>query len=164
MGADPEDTAGALVGRVLERLGLDVQHPDPSGWDVVLPGERKRALPVHLELDTRTLRATAHLARPLDEGHASAYAHLLRRNARHGPVHFALDAQDDVVLVGSLPREALDDDALDRLLGALVTEADEVFEQLLRTGFRGYIDHEQSWRDRIGLPRNPIDRGRSSDG
>ncbi|MEX0706248.1 MAG: YbjN domain-containing protein [Nitriliruptoraceae bacterium] len=162
MGGDPDETAAGLVDQVLERLGLDVDHPHADRWDVVLPGERKRALPVRLELDARTLRVTAHLARPLDEGHAQAYAHLLRRNARHGPVHFALDGDDGIVLVGSMPRAALDEESLDRLLGALATEADEAFERLLRTGFRGYIDHEQAWRDRIGLPPNPIDRGRPS--
>lgn len=164
MGGAEDQTAAALVDMVLERLDLEVRHPDPERWDVILPGERKRALPVRLELDARTLRVTAHLSRPLDEGHARAYTHLLRRNARHGPVHFALDAEDAIVLVGSVPLAALDEEALDRLLGALATEADEAFDRLLRTGFRGYIDHEQAWRGRIGLPPNPIDRGRSTGG
>jgi hypothetical protein len=48
------------------------------------------------------------------------------------------------------------EDELDRLLGQLLSAADDAFDRALRLGFASYIEREQEWRERSGLARNPI--------
>lgn len=122
----------------------------------VLTGEWKRTIPLLLRLDQRSLRVTSLLAGAPDEGHAQVYRLLLTRNQRHLPVHFALDGDGDIVLVGSVPLPAVTRGALDELLGAVLGVSDDTFNQVLRAGFATYIAVEQRWRDKNGLPANPV--------
>jgi hypothetical protein len=90
-----------------------------------------------------------------DEGHAEVYRILLHRNQRPGPVHFALDDEGDLILTGSVPLEAVDAERVDELLGAVLALSDETFNRVLRAGFAGYLELEQKWRAKVGLPPNP---------
>ncbi|MEX0869262.1 MAG: YbjN domain-containing protein, partial [Nitriliruptoraceae bacterium] len=137
------DVGAEWIETALDGLGLDVQRVGDAAWLTVLEGEHKRTLPVYLELRERNLHVTAFVAGALDEGHAGVYAQLLARNQRAGPVHFALDDDGDVVLVGQVPREALDDDVLDEVLGRVLVLADDAFDAVLRTGFASYLETEQ---------------------
>ncbi len=143
-----------VEGLALAGLVADVVAPDV--WLTALPGERRRNLPVVLRLADRSLHVRALLCGALDEGHAEVYRFLLERNQTAQPVHFALDESGDVLLTGQLPLAVLDVDYFDRVLGALITLADEVYFTVLRHGFAGYVDVEQRWRARAGLPPNPI--------
>lgn len=145
-----------LVPHGLEAAGLDADEVSPGTWMTVLSGERKRTLPVMLEVDDRSLHVQALLAPAPDEGHAEVFRYLLQRNLRHSPIHFAVDDEGDIVLVGSVPLEAVDETSFDRLLGEVLTVADETFNAVLRLGFRSYIDAEQRWRAKNGLPPNPV--------
>ena len=154
---EPErDPHRDLIATTLAQADLPVQEVAQDRWMTMLGGEHKRTIPVLLDLGDRSLTVTSLLAGAPDEGHEAVYRILLQRNQRPLPVHFALDDEGDLVLVGRLPRAALDERSLDELLGVILTQADETFDQVLRAGFRSYIDVEQRWRARVGLPPNPV--------
>ena len=155
-GAPDRDPHRELIVTTLEQTDLPVAEVAPGRWMTMLEGEHKRTIPVLLELGDRSLTVTSLLAGVPDEGHEEVYRILLQRNQRPLPVHFALDDEGDLVLVGRIPRAALDEQSLDELLGLILTQADETFDQVLRTGFRSYIDVEQRWRAKVGLPPNPV--------
>lgn len=144
---------------VTEGLGavdLDVEEVAPDTWMTVLEGKWKRTLPVMLRVDDRSLHVESLLAPSPDEGHEDVYRFLLKRNQKALPIHFALSDEGDVVMVGVVPLAAVDETSFDRLLGAVLTTADEVFNTVLRKGFSSYIDAEQRWRAANDLPPNPV--------
>ena len=63
----------------------------------------------------------------------------LRRNARAYGVHFAVDAQGDVFLVGARAAAGLDVDELDRIVGSILIEADGMFNAAIEIGFKSYL-------------------------
>ncbi len=156
--ASERETGRQLVVDGLAGAGLVADTVAPDVWLTALPGERKRNLPVLLRLADRFLHIRALLCGPLDEGHADVYRYLLERNQSAQPVHSALDDAGNVILTGQVPLAVLDVDSFDRLLGAIITVADEVYFTVLRHGFAGYVDMEQRWRARAGLPPNPVSR------
>jgi hypothetical protein len=139
---------------------LEVERETYDGrartWFTVLRGERKRTIPVYLELGSRHLLVESFFMQAPDENAAEVYTHLLRRNLRTYLLRFALHESGDVLLVGLLPLAAVTPEEVDRLLGQLLLAADETFDVALRLGFASYIEREQAWRARVGAPRNPI--------
>ena len=65
-------------------------------------------------------------------------------------VAWSLDRDGDVYLVGRLPLAVVTPDELDRLLGAVLTYADENFDAMLRLGFGSSIRREWAWRVKRG--------------
>ena len=65
-------------------------------------------------------------------------------------VAWSLDPVGDVYLVGRLPLAAVTPDEIDRLLGAVLTYADETFDTMLEIGFGGSIRREWAWRVKRG--------------
>ena len=62
-------------------------------------------------------------------------------------VAFAVDRLGDIYLDGRLPLSVVEDaDELDRLLGAVLTTADESFNTILELGFASSIRKEWEWR------------------
>jgi hypothetical protein len=151
-----KDRARDVVLGTLEANGLAIQEVGEDRWMTMLSGEWKRTIPLLLDLEERSLKVTSLLAGVPDEGHAEVYRILLQRNQRPLPVHFALDDEGDLVLVGQLPLVAVDERAIDELLGAVLTLSDETFNQVLRAGFASYLEVEQRWRAKAGLPPNPV--------
>jgi hypothetical protein len=151
-----KDRARDVVLGTLEANGLAIQDVGEDRWMTMLSGEWKRTIPLLLDLEERSLKVTSLLAGVPDEGHAEVYRILLQRNQRPLPVHFALDDEGDLVLVGQLPLVAVDERAIDELLGAVLTLSDETFNQVLRAGFASYLEVEQRWRAKAGLPPNPV--------
>ncbi len=143
---------------------LEVTPVNERRLMTTLSGEWKRTIPVLFELGDRTLKVTSLFTGALDEGHEAVYRILLQRNQRPGPVHFALDDEGDVIITGAVAYAALDERGIDELLGAVLGLADETFNQVLRTGFAGYLAAEQRWRERAGLPPNPVGDTTPSDG
>jgi hypothetical protein len=127
-----------------------------GAWFTVLAGERKRTIPVYLELGAQHLSLQSFFLRAPDENAAGLYHFLLRRNLRSHVLRFALAEEGDVLIVGLLPRAALLPDELDRVLGQLLLLADEAFNPALRLGFGSYIERERAWRQRVGAPPNPV--------
>lgn len=151
-----DDLATIIDGWLAAQDDLPSQRTSDTGWDVLLAGERKRTIPAHLELGAHTLSVQSFFVRAPDENAESLYAYLLRRNLRTYCLRFALHPDGDVLLVGVLPVAAVSGDELDRVMGQLLSAADEAFEHALRTGFASYIEQEQAWRIAAGLGRNPI--------
>lgn len=146
----------AAIDEWFSQSELDVERVGGKGWLTVLSGERKRTIPVYLELGDHTLIVESFFLSAPDERHDEVYRYLLQRNLRTYTMRFALYDSGDVMLVGVLPRHAVTGDELDRTLGQLMTVADESYWPAIRLGFTSYIEREQAWREKVGLGRNPI--------
>jgi hypothetical protein len=153
---EARDRARTAVLTALVDAELEVTPVGEDRWMTMLAGEWKRTIPLLLHLDERSLKLTSLLAGVPDEGHGDVYRILLQRNQRPLPVHFALDDEGDLILTGSLPLDVVDARRIDEVLGAVLTLSDETFNQVLRTGFGSYLDVEQRWRAKVGLPPNPV--------
>ena len=134
----------------------EVERLGDNGWLTVLAGDRKRTIPVYLELGQHTMIVESFFMTAPDERHDEVYRYLLQRNLRTYTLRFALYDSGDVMLVGVVPRHAITVDELDRTMGQLLTVADESYWAAIRMGFTAYIEREQAWREKVGLGRNPI--------
>ena len=135
---------------------LEVERVGDNGWLTVLRGERKRGIPVYLELGAHTLVVESFFMTAPDERHDEVYRYLLGRNLRTYTLRFAVYDSGDIMIVGVLPRHAVTAEEIDRTLGQLLTVADESYWPAIRLGFTQYIEREQAWRTKVGLGRNPI--------
>ena len=88
----------------------------------------------------------AFVCRKPDENHERVYRWLLERNLKMYGVAFAVDRLGDIYLDGRLPLAAVTPDELDRLLGSVLTYADESFNTILELGFATSIRKEWEWR------------------
>ena len=149
------DVAGVIDGW-FSQAEQEVERVGDKGWLTVLAGERKRTIPVYLELGDHTLVIESFFMTAPDERHDEVYRYLLQRNLRTYTLRFALYEAGDIMLVGVIPRHAITAEELDRTLGQLLTVADDSYWAAIRMGFTGYIEREQAWREKVGLGRNPI--------
>jgi Putative bacterial sensory transduction regulator len=115
-------------------------------FSVVLPGERKLSTPVRLEVGPHSFAVHAFVARHPDENHERVYRWLLERNLKMYGVAFAVDHHGDIYLDGRLPLDSVTPEELDRLLGSVLTYADESFNTILELGFASSIRREWEWR------------------
>jgi hypothetical protein len=114
--------------------------------EVELPGERKLKTACRIEVGPHALALHAFVARRPDENHEAVYRWLLERNLKVYAVAFAVDANGDIFLDGRLPLHAVTSAELDRLLGAVLSYADESFNTILELGFASSIRKEWEWR------------------
>jgi hypothetical protein len=140
----------ALVEEVLTSRELEWERTGESSYVVTLPGTHKLKTACNLIVGEHALRIEAFVMRHPDENHQELWAWLLRRNARMYGVSFSIDAAGDVYLTGRVSLRALDEDELDRLLGAVLTYADESFDSMLEIGFGSSIKREWEWRVKRG--------------
>jgi hypothetical protein len=140
----------ALVEEVLTSRALEWERTGESSYVVTLPGTHKLKTACNLIVGEHALRIEAFVMRHPDENHQELWAWLLRRNARMYGVSFSIDAAGDVYLTGRVSLRALDEDELDRLLGAVLTYADESFDTMLEIGFGSSIRREWEWRVKRG--------------
>jgi hypothetical protein len=145
----PEQAAEAL-GAALAGLGVAYESPVRGSYLVSLPGQHKLKTMTWLIAGTHSLQVEAFFCRQPDENHAEFYRFLLEHNARMYGVHFALDPVGDVYLVGRLPLAAITPDEVDRLLGCVLSYADDTFDQALMIGFASAIKKEYAWRRKRG--------------
>jgi hypothetical protein len=126
----------------------DLEHEEirPGVFTVTLPGEKKLQTPVRLDVGPHALGVHAFVARHPDENHARVYRWLLERNLKLYGVAFAVDHHGDIYLDGRLPLSSVTGEELDRLLGAVLTYADESFNTILEMGFGTSIRKEWEWR------------------
>jgi hypothetical protein len=142
--------AEAAIEQALAGLGLVPERPQPGSFLVKLPGQHKLATMTWLIVSTHSLHVEAFFCRQPDEEHARFYRFLLERNGQLYGVHFALDPQGDVYLVGRLPLASVTADEVDRLLGCVLSYSDENFNQALSIGFASSIRKEWAWRVKRG--------------
>jgi len=146
MSSDPR----AVIAGVLESSGLEHTEHRPGVFEVTLPGERKLQTSCRLEVGTHSLGVHAFVARKPDENHRVVYRWLLERNLKMFGVAFAVDHEGDIYLDGRLPLHAVTPDEVDRVLGAVMTYADESFNTILELGFATSIRKEWEWRESRG--------------
>jgi Putative bacterial sensory transduction regulator len=137
-----------VIEEALGELGLGFENPRPGAYLVRLEGQHKLATMTWLIADQHSLLVEAFFCRQPDENHEEFYRFLLGRNGRMYGVHFAVDPVGDVYLVGRLPLSAVTD--IDRLLGCVLSYADENFDKALEIGFASAIRREWAWRAKRG--------------
>lgn len=138
--------AAAVLREVLDSGELDWEELTPGVFDVILPGERKLKTPVRLDVGPHALSVHAFVCRKPDENFEAVYKWMLERNMKMFGVAFALDAVGDIFLDARLPLDIVTPDEIDRLLGSVLTYADESFNVLLELGFASAIRKEWDWR------------------
>lgn len=122
-----------------------------------LPGEKKLQTAVRLDVGAHALGVHAFVCRRPDENHERVYEWLLQRNLRLYAVSFAIDRLGDIYLDARLPLAAVEPAELDRLLGAVLTAADESFNTILELGFASSIRKEWEWRQSRGEPTHNLE-------
>jgi hypothetical protein len=145
------------ITETLEAAELAYTEHQPGTFEVTLPGERKLQTTCRLEIGRHALGIHAFVARNPDENHQVVYRWLLERNLKMFGVAFAVDSTGDIYLDGRVPLESVTVDELDRLLGAVLTYADESFNTILELGFATSIRKEWEWRESRGESTRNLD-------
>ncbi|MBV9025887.1 MAG: YbjN domain-containing protein [Streptomycetaceae bacterium] len=171
--AKARETACAAVEKALQGAGLAWEKPKtpevpegaagagtpcgPEGGNaaattyvVQLPGTRKLSTTCSLVVGRHTLTVQAFVVRRPDENHEAVHRWLLEHNLRIYGVCYAIDRLGDIYLVGRLPLAAVTPEEVDRVLGAVVENADGSFNTLLELGFANAIRKEYEWRTARG--------------
>ena len=147
----------SLIERTLRDNDLEPVRLGRSVVEVVLPGERKLQTTCRFEVGDHALSVHAFVARNPDENHEVVYRWLLERNLKMYGVSFAVDSAGDIYLDGRLPLHAVTAGEVDRLLGAVLTYADESFNTILELGFASSIRREWDWRRSRGESTRNLD-------
>jgi hypothetical protein len=134
----------------LDEAELSYDRTGAGSYLVTLPGTHKLATMCWLVAGEHALLVEAFVMRQPDENHQQLYDFLLRKNARMYGVAFSIDAVGDVYLVGRVALQAVTAAEVDRLLGSVLTYADENFDAMLEIGFAGSIRREWAWRKKRG--------------
>jgi hypothetical protein len=151
------DVAAQAVRDALAATDLQWEEPRDRVFLLTLPGSRKLQTPCRLEVGEQALSVHAFVARNPDENHRAVYRWLLEKNLRQYAVAFAVDHNGDIYLDGRLPLQAVDGDEVDRLLGSVLTYADESFNTILELGFASSIRKEWEWRKARGEPTHNLE-------
>jgi hypothetical protein len=146
----PSQYNAELLRAAFDELGVQYESVEPGSYLVALRGEHKLQTMTWLIAGTHSLLIEAFFCRQPDENHAAFYRFLLEHNARMYGVHFALDPVGDVYLVGRQPLAAISVGEVDRLLGCVLSYADDTFDQALMIGFASAIRKEYAWRVKRG--------------
>jgi hypothetical protein len=128
--------------------GAELEHEEigEGVFTVTMPGERKLQVPARLDVGPHALGVHAFVCRRPDENHDGVHRWLLQRNLRMYAVAFGIDPLGDIYLDARLPLSVVTPDELDRLLGSVLTYADESFNTILELGFASSIRKEWEWR------------------
>jgi hypothetical protein len=146
----PSPAAAAAIEAALNELELTYESPQPGAFLVRLEGTHKLATMAWLIAGQHSLAVEAFFCRQPDENHAAFYRFLLELNGRMYGVHFSLDSVGDVYLTGRMPLSATSTADIDRLLGSVLSYADENFDTALELGFASSIRREWAWRVKRG--------------
>lgn len=141
----------------LDESGLEYARHGQDVFEVELPGERKLKTTCRLDVGKHALSVHAFVARNPDENHEAVYRWMLERNLKLFGVAFAVDSAGDIYLDGRLPLEAVTAAELDRVLGSVLSYADESFNTILELGFASSIRKEWRWRESRGEPTRNLD-------
>jgi len=147
--------AASTIESCLSERDVRYERVSESDWAVQLRGEKKLSITVLFALRERTLQVESFFIRRPAENHAELYRLLLRTNMRIYGVRFALDDLGDIYLVGRCPIEAVGEEELDRLLGAILSISDELFMPAIEIGFASYLKRDLAWRAARGTPEGP---------
>jgi hypothetical protein len=118
------DDLDAVIGEALRDSELEHEHPAPGRWLVDLPGTKKLKTVCGLIVGEHALRVEAFVCRQPDENREQLWTFLL---------HAAVTPEE-----------------IDRLLGAVLSYADDSFNTMLEIGFGTSIRREWAWRVKRG--------------
>jgi len=144
------DRLDTVIRDALDERELGYERTGPGSYLVRLPGQHKLATMCWLVVGDHALLVEAFVMRRPDEGRERLYDFLLTRNARTYGVAFCVDAAGDVYLVGHVSLASVTADEVDRLLGCVLSYADDNFDQMLEIGFASSIRREWEWRQKRG--------------
>jgi Putative bacterial sensory transduction regulator len=147
---DEVNRVGSLIESVCAERSLEWEKAGEHSYAVTLPGTHKLKTVCNLIVGEHALRIEAFVMRQPDENREQLWSWLLQRNARMYGVAFAIDKVGDVYLAGRTGLAAVTADELDRLLGSVLTYADESFDTMLEIGFGSAIRREWEWRVKRG--------------
>jgi hypothetical protein len=136
----------AVIDEFLASHDLDYDQKNESTYLITLPGETKQQTHCALIIGDHSLSINAFVIRKPDENKAGVYEYLLTKNAGMYSVAFAVNELGDIYLVGRLPLKAVNEQEIDRILGAVLQYSDSSFNPLLELGFSSAIRREWAWR------------------
>jgi hypothetical protein len=116
-------------------VAVDRGETGERRWYVRLAGEDKDFTTVWLRLGQRALHVETYVMPAPEENEAVFYAHLLRRNRKTHGLWFAIGEEEAIFLVGQVPLAALDEAALDRVVGSVYAYVEQFFRPALQIGF-----------------------------
>jgi hypothetical protein len=151
---DPAELIKGYLGKAQERGDLTLLGAADDTWDVLLESTWKESVAASLRLGDWNLHAEAFFMRAPEDNVGATYRLLLQRNVRSGPWRFCANEAGDVMLVALVPRAAISEDELDRLLGALVTLTDETYVPYMKLGYQSGLE-EQVRRGGPGVDQLP---------
>lgn len=140
--------------QALEASGVTFEEAvtnDYRTFTVTLAGVHRLQITIALSVGDTALTINAFVARHPDENEAAVHRWMLERNRRLYGVAFAIDQLGDIYLTGKLPREAVNEVEIDRLLGSVLEYVDGSFNTILELGFATSIRREWQWRTERGL-------------
>lgn len=146
MSRDVDVSLDEKLGTILDRLEVPYERARPGAYLVTLEGTHRLSTKTWLVLGAHGLLVEAFFVRRPEENREELATWLLAKNATTWGVHYAVDDLGDVYLLGRLPHAAVNDADIDRLLGCVLTYADESFDRALEIGFGGSIRREWAWR------------------
>lgn len=146
----PVDELDAVIGQTLGDSELTYDHPSPGRWLVDLPGTKKLKTVCGLRVGDHALAVEAFVCRQPNENREQLWTFLLQHNARMYGVAYSIDAVGDIYLTGKLPLSAVTPEEIDRILGAVLSYADDHFNTMLEIGFGTSIRREWEWRVKRG--------------
>jgi hypothetical protein len=150
-------TGAEIVRGYLVDNDIDHQEVADGVFSFSLPGEKKLQTPVRLDVGPHALGVHAFVCRHPDENHERVYRWLLERNLKMYAVGFAVDRHGDIYLDARLPLCSLTAEELDRVLGSVLSHADESFNSILELGFASSIRKEWEWRKLRGEPTHNLE-------
>jgi hypothetical protein len=140
----------AVIRAALDERELGYERSHAGAYLVRLPGQRKLATMCWLVVGDHSMLVEAFVMRRPDENRERLYDFLLTRNARTYGVHFCVDPSGDVYLVGHVALASVTAEEVDRLLGCVLSYADDNFDTMLEIGFASSIRREWAWRVQRG--------------
>jgi hypothetical protein len=135
-----------VIRQTLTERELDFERVDEGAYFVPLKGEHKLQTMTWIVVGDHSLLIEAFFVRRPDENADEFYKFLLSRNGRMYGMSFSVDHLGDVFIVGHLPLAAVTPEEIDRLLGCMLTYADDNFDRALELGFATSIRKEWAWR------------------
>jgi hypothetical protein len=104
-------------------------------WATRMRQECREATTVWWHVGQRTLTAEAYVLPAPITNHADVYRLCLKRNAAVLRAHFALDAEEAVVLRARIPLELVSAEVLDQVLAEIYQQVELSFRPLARLAF-----------------------------
>jgi hypothetical protein len=149
---EPEAVRGAALAAVESFVAdteVNAERLDDGGWFLVLAGERKLGIGVHIQVGDRTLRVESFFMRAPEEQHGRLFRDLLLRQASSYVLRFTLDENGDLFVLGQVPLLAVTPEEVDRIVGSVLELCDSAYLPSIEIGFASSIAAERAWRARL---------------